>query len=100
MKKVIFIIILTLFTTCGSVYSNPAIDALEDELEYLRSELPNLPIEGLIRMNKLREILQSMKRQERDNEVLREWEKEQRDRPCEHLDQKALKNSECEKVKI
>lgn len=98
MKKVIFTVILTLLVTCGSVYSNPAIDALEQEIDTLRQDLPNIGIEGLIRMNKLREILHSLQRQEKDAEVIREWEESQKDRPCNKIFD--IEGNECKRVNI
>jgi hypothetical protein len=98
MKKVVFTILLTLFCSCVTVNANPAIDALEQEIEYLRQNLHEKSVEDLVRLNKLRDILHSMKQQEKDNKVIHEWEEYQKNRPCESLDRETLELSECVKV--
>ncbi len=81
MKTLIITILLTMVATCGTVYSNPAMDALRNEMEGLRP-LNEKSVDDLKRFNKLREILQSMERQSKNNEVIRQWEQEQKEEPC------------------
>jgi len=84
MKSVICIILLTLLVTCGIVYGNPAIDALEQEMELIYPDIGS-DMEVLEKYSKLREIRNSMVRQERDNEVVREWleyQKAENEKPC------------------
>ena len=96
MKHIIFTI-LTILLLCGSVYGNPAIEALRNELEIIRPTLNDKGVEELKRFNKLREILRSLEQQEKDNKVIRQWELEQKDSPCDTIFHDGFA---CEKVRI
>jgi hypothetical protein len=80
--------------TCGTVYSNPAIDALEQEMDKIR---PNITksVEDLKHYSKLREIRDSMRQQERNQEVIRQWEEDQKNLPC-----KSMYRQVCKRVSI
>ncbi len=87
MKSVIYIILLTLFCSCGTIYGNPAIDALEQEMELLHPEIGS-DMEKLERYSKLREIHRSMTQQEKDNQIVKEWVEYQErldNEPCKSM---------------
>jgi hypothetical protein len=97
MKKHLLIILLTVLIPCGSVIANPAIDALERQIEELQKE-PK--IEDFEKFWKLNDILKSMKRQEKSNQAIQEWMKSQEQEVCTSLDRNTLMWSDCEKVRI
>jgi hypothetical protein len=87
MKHIIFIL-LTILLFCGSVYGNPAIDALEKEMKSLYTGYTFKSIEDLKRYDKLREIRDSLVRQDKNNEIVKEWfehQELQAQQPCESM---------------
>ena len=91
-------IILTILTTlllCGTVYGNPAIEALEDEMDLIRPDISQ-SVELLKQYSKLREIRESLLRQQKNDEVIRQWEKELLEEPCDSLFRGKY---DCEKVR-
>ena len=93
MKHIIFTI-LTILLFCGSVYGNPAIEALEDEIKRLE-QLHD--INDFERHWKLKEILESLKTQERDREIIKEWEDFMKESPCDTIFHDGFA---CEKVRV
>ena len=83
--------------TCGNVYGNKAIDAIEQELEQLRPTLHLRGIDELKRFNKLREILKDLKQQEKDRETIRQWEEWINSLPCTDMNDESR---QCEKFLI
>lgn len=94
MKSIIYIIILTLLFTCGSVYGNPAIQGLKDEIQRMEE---NIDINDFERHWKLNQILEEMVLREQYKDLLEQWEKEQRETPCTSIHRDGYF---CKKVKI
>ena len=94
MKTVICTILLTIMVFCGSVYGNPAIEALKGEIQQMEE---NIDINDFERHWKLNHILEEMVLREKYKDLLEQWEADQKDAPCDSIHRDGWF---CKKVKI